>query len=108
MITKNKKLKRKKKKKKRGERRKTRRRMSEGSCRRISLGVCPAGRGERAVTERDGVTKGGTRMRWNGTYTPRYMRKRGRIDTVPMETRRRLSLKTLGPSTSSRSLSLFL
>lgn len=58
MITKNKKLK-KKKKKKRGERRKTRRRMSEGSCRRISLGVCPAGRGERAVTERDGVTKGG-------------------------------------------------
>lgn len=61
MITKNKKLKRKKKKKKRGERRKTRRRMSEGSCRRISLGVCPAGRGERAVTERDGVTKGGTR-----------------------------------------------
>lgn len=37
--------------------------------RRISLGVCPPGRGERAVTERDGVTKGGTRMRWNGTYT---------------------------------------
>lgn len=31
--------------------------------------VCPPGRGERAVTERDGVTKGGTRMRWNGTYT---------------------------------------
>jgi len=37
--------------------------------RRISLGVCPPGRGERAVTERDGVTKEGTRMRWNGTYT---------------------------------------
>jgi len=37
--------------------------------RRMSLGVCPPGRGERAVTERDGVTKEGTRMRWNGTYT---------------------------------------
>lgn len=35
----------------------------------MSLGVCPPGRGERAVTERDGVTKEGTRMRWNGTYT---------------------------------------
>lgn len=65
---------------------------------------------KRAVTERDGVTKGGTRMRWNGTYTPRLLslllsrvtRKRGRIDTVPMETRRRLSPKTFGPSTSSR------
>lgn len=35
----------------------------------MSLGVCPPGRGERAVTERDGVTKEGTQMRWNGTYT---------------------------------------
>lgn len=39
------------------------RRMSEegceGGCRGGSPGVCPPGRGERAVTERDGVTKGG-------------------------------------------------
>lgn len=54
------------------------RRASEKGCarcargwlpRRMSLGVCPPGRGERAVTERDGVTKEGTRRRWNGTYT---------------------------------------
>jgi len=78
--------------------------------RRISLGVCPPGRGERAVTERDGVTKEGTRMRWNGTYTffflpHRCLRKRGRTVTVPMETRKRLPPKILGPSTSTRSLS---
>lgn len=77
--------------------------------RRMSLGVgvCPPGRGERAVTERDGVTKEGTRDGVGMGHTPSplfppssvFCRKRGRTDTVPMETRRRLPPKILGPST---------
>lgn len=80
--------------------------------RRISLGVCSPGRGERAVTERDGVTKGGdaNALEWDiylllSLSSVGVLRKRGRTDTVPMETRRRPPPKILGPSTSTRSLS---
>lgn len=73
----------------------------EEGCRGGSPGVCPPGRGEQAVTERDGVTKGGiaNALEWDIYLllsSRRVLRKRGRTDTVPMETRRRLSPKILG------------